>query len=153
MRDDQEEDGERSEGLQLTGPLRLACANVACWRCKISTEAVALCAANVDDLDESEEPCSSEGPSFIHDIGEEDMPADLAAALAKAASQYRPIYSRTLDESIWGNVCSHCGALQGGFFMHSEPDGPFFGGPAEFEGEWRDLQAKGATLASGSYSM
>lgn len=36
-------------------------------------------------------------------------------------------YGETVQHSYWANTCEHCGALQGDFFLHSEPDSPFFG--------------------------
>jgi hypothetical protein len=27
----------------------------------------------------------------------------------------------------WANTCPICGMIQGAFFLHNEPDGPFFG--------------------------
>lgn len=42
-------------------------------------------------------------------------------------------YSRTAGHKYWANVCSYCGSLQGDFFLHSEPDSPFFGVDFFFE--------------------
>ena len=35
--------------------------------------------------------------------------------------------SKMAGGEYWGNVCAYCGILQGDFFLHSEPEGPFFG--------------------------
>lgn len=35
-------------------------------------------------------------------------------------------YSRMTEDTYMANVCPHCDALQGDFFLYSEPDGPFF---------------------------
>lgn len=40
-----------------------------------------------------------------------------------ASVQY--VYSGTVDERYWANVCSFCGALQGDWYLYCEPDGPF----------------------------
>jgi hypothetical protein len=39
----------------------------------------------------------------------------------------RLIRSGTAGTAYWGNTCPACHALQGAFFLHMEPDGPFFG--------------------------
>ncbi len=35
--------------------------------------------------------------------------------------------------SYWGNVCPHCNAVQGDWFVHSEPDSPLFAFDGEIE--------------------
>ena len=139
--------------LKLSGPLRLACAEVACWKCGHGTSVVALCASLVEGVEGGVSVEDSGGPSFVSDVGEHDMPPDLVELLAAHAPQYKPTYSRTLQDTTWANVCGHCEALQGAFFMHGEPDGPFFAGPSEFEGEWKGLSEAGAVLGGGSYSL
>jgi hypothetical protein len=142
-----------TEGLRLHGPLRLAFARADCWKCNKSTPVVALAAAGVEDLEFEEDDAEGADASFIHDIGEEDMPPVLIEALARLAPYYRPTYSRTLDGATWANVCEHCGALQGGFFMHNEPDGPFFGSPDDFDGELQELYPGDVVVSDASYSM
>jgi len=39
--------------------------------------------------------------------------------------QYR--FSKTAHCKYWVNTCPYCEAIQGDFFLHCEPDGPFFG--------------------------
>ena len=39
--------------------------------------------------------------------------------------QYRS--SKTVGDSYWVNTCPYCHAIQGDFYLFSEPDGPFFG--------------------------
>jgi hypothetical protein len=48
----------------------------------------------------------------------------------------RLTFSKSIQESYWANVCEHCGAIQGDWFLFSEPDGPFFGEP--LEQDWVD---------------
>jgi hypothetical protein len=38
--------------------------------------------------------------------------------------QYR--FSRMAGGQYWANTCPYCKSIQGDFFLHSEPDGPFF---------------------------
>lgn len=39
--------------------------------------------------------------------------------------QYR--FSKTVGEKYWVNTCPFCQSIQGDFFLHCEPEGPFFG--------------------------
>ena len=139
-------------GLRLKGPLRLAMAQCKCWHCGRQTAVAAISAAAVEDLDDDSEFAGVDAATYIFNIGEGDMPTALAQALAPIAPRYTPVYSRTLDETTWANVCEHCGMLQGAFFMHSEPDGPFFGSPGEFNGRWIDLVADDVVVSDASFT-
>lgn len=94
-----------------------------------------------------------ETSSFVYDLDPEAMPAAIATALTKIAPNYKPAYSRTMNETSWANVCTNCGSLQGAFFIHSNPDGPFFGGPEEFKGAVQVLSVTGFDVDDASYSM
>jgi hypothetical protein len=37
------------------------------------------------------------------------------------------IETRSSETSYWGNVCPRCNNVQGGWYVHVEPDSPFFG--------------------------
>ena len=45
----------------------------------------------------------------------------------------RLMHSETAQGEYWANSCSHCGAIQGDWFLYTEPDGPFFGLPVAGE--------------------
>lgn len=36
-------------------------------------------------------------------------------------------YSKTVKGKYWANICPHCKAIQGDWFLFAEPEGPFFG--------------------------
>jgi hypothetical protein len=36
------------------------------------------------------------------------------------------VTAKTSGETYWANTCPHCGAIQGDWFLESEPDSPFF---------------------------
>jgi hypothetical protein len=151
--DTQARDDEDSKGLLLRGPLGLASAEVECWKCSHSTPVAALTAAGVVDLDFDDGEQEDESGSFVYGIEEHEMPAELVTLLAVAAPQYRPAYSGTRGDVTWSNVCHYCGALQGAFFLHSEPDGPFFGSPADFEGAAQQLMAGDLCVFDANYSI
>lgn len=139
--------------LRLHAPISLATQDHPCWSCHQPTPVHSIVAADVEDIAEGEEPELLEASSFVHDLSPESMPAAIAEALAKIAPNFKPAYSRTMQETSWSNVCTHCGALQGAFFLHSKPDGPFFGGPEEFKGAVRVLSETGFDVDDASYSM
>ncbi len=141
------------ESLVLHGPLRLASAKVECWKCNGPTTVFAIAAADVTDPNFEDYEEQDNGGSFISDIGEDDMPAVLAEPLAGLAPNYRPTYSHTMGATSWANVCEHCGSLQGAFYLHAEPDGPFFGSPVEFDGTLVELHAGDVVVSSASFSM
>ena len=74
------------------------------------------------------------------------MPAKVPVTLASLPPRYRPRYSRTMGETTWANGCVHCDALQGAFYLYMEPDGPFFGGADEFEGELIELSSQDVVI-------
>jgi hypothetical protein len=140
-------------GLQLHGPIGLASSEAGCWKCHRTTVVHSLLATDVTDVNEGDDTESLGSAAFVYEVDQDDLPAELVAALKTAAPNYVPTYSRTTGQTCWANRCSHCGVLQGAFFIHSEPDGPFFGGPDEFRGETQALYNADVLLASGAYSF
>lgn len=122
-----------SAKLRLKGPIHLACSETECWKCKRSTPVFAIEASDLKNLEHGDASQPVGEPVFVHDIVG-NLPASLQAGLTEHAPHYQPTPSRTTGTTSWANQCVHCRALQGGFFMHSEPDGPFFGGPQRFNG-------------------
>lgn len=121
-------------GCVLHAPIELATGSITCWRCKKITRVVAVIVAGEEGFEEGvsdEERCET----YVHGFDEDDMPPKLEEALVSAAPNYRPTYSGTMQETTWANQCEFCGELQGAFYLHMEPDGPFFGAPADFFGE------------------
>ncbi len=127
------------DGMLLKAPIQLALAFTACWKCHQPTAVAAIVAAELIEYEDGEPYSDRDGPSYVLDIAQHQMPPFLAAELATLAPLYRPRYSRTMGETTWANGCEHCDALQGGFYLHMEPDGPFFGGADEFAGELVEL--------------
>jgi len=57
-------------------------------------------------------------------------PKNLSHKLAKDKQKPKTIqyrYSKMAREKYWANTCPYCNALQGDFFLFSEPDSPLFG--------------------------
>ena len=136
-------------GMLLKAPIQLARAVTKCWKCHKPTTVVAIVAAQVLEFEAGQLSWEFDEPSYVRDVGQHEMPAFLATVLARLAPLYRPRHSRTMGETTWANACEHCGMLQGGFHMHSEPDGPFFGDVDDFEGELIELWPHDAVIEAG----
>jgi hypothetical protein len=142
----------QEDGLQLEAPLRLATAKIACWKCKKQTSVVAIVAASVEEIEDGQSCGNTDGSSYVYNILDDDMPEVLARRLQEVAPYYAPIYSGTMNETTWANKCENCGALQGAFYQHMEPDGPFFGGPENFAGEYIELLGQSVRIESASFT-
>jgi hypothetical protein len=47
-------------------------------------------------------------------------------AAVESRTHFRLTFSHTTGLWAYANCCISCGVLQGDFFLHHEPDGPFF---------------------------
>jgi hypothetical protein len=74
------------------------------------------------------------------------------AEIASRAPNYKPPFSKTVDEVSWANACFHCGLVRGVFYLHYKPDGQFFGGPEQFAGLRTLLAITGFDVDGASYS-
>lgn len=140
------------DGLKLYGPIRLAKARTACWQCDRDTTVVALIAADLEEVVEGTSHGRLGEAAYVYGLAQRGIPAELATRLSHLALQFRPIHSRPRGTTEWANACEHCAALQGDSYLHSEPDGPFFGGPMHFSGEILDLWAENLTVADALYA-
>ncbi|MDO8903226.1 hypothetical protein [Hydrogenophaga sp.] len=107
--------------LTIHAPIDLVMAETQCWNCKASTPVSSLRAHAVT----GPEGNSVEGVRITNAA---DLPADLKQAIHAVNPNFRKGFSRTAEQTYFANHCSHCGALQGDFYMYMEPDGPFFAG-------------------------
>ena len=112
-----------------------------CWKCHKQARVVAPIApigsVAIDDDADSTEPLVMNEATVLMDV--ESMSANLGATARGVVPTFRPDSSKTIGTGYWMNHCQHCGAKMGDFFLHMEPDGPFFGWP-------RGSSANGAVL-------
>jgi hypothetical protein len=139
--------------LKLYGPIKLARSTAECWKCKKQTPVAALIASDLEDVEDGKGQGKFGGTAYVYEVPEDGLPGVLKYPLQQLASQYKPIYSRTTRLTQWANACVHCGMLQGAFFLHAEPDGPFFAGPENFVGDVQDIYAGDLGLEDASYSL
>lgn len=89
----------------------IAEASVQCWSCRADTPVLTIAGRDQDD--------DLQGITGIKAVD------PTTAAILAAHPYYRLAFSGTTRIWAFANVCA-CGALQGDFFLHNEPDGPFF---------------------------
>jgi hypothetical protein len=140
------------EILKLYGPIKLARSQAQCWKCKQVTPVAAIIAAAIEEFEDGKGFGKHDEPTFVYEVESEDMPDALQSVLSRLAPNYKPIYSRTAGFTQWANTCIHCGSLQGAFFMHMEPDGPFFGRPEHYEGEVVEAYAEDLAIGGASFT-
>jgi hypothetical protein len=139
--------------LKLYGPIKLARSMTDCWKCKKETPVAALIASDLEDVEDGKGQGKFGSPAYVYEVPEDGMPGVLKYPLQQLASQYKPIYSRTTRITQWANACVNCGMLQGAFFLHAEPDGPFFAGPENFSGDVKDIYTGDLAVQDASYSL
>ena len=117
----------------IKSPVSIALNSSDCYKCANKTAVISLASNNFyylnTDENEDEKWFRADGWSFF------SMPVfienELVGKINKLFPNYKIAYSKTAESSYWANHCEHCGALQGDFFLHSEPGGAFF--PLEIE--------------------
>ena len=117
----------------IKSPVSIALNSSDCYKCANKTAVISLASNNFyylnTDENEDEKWFRADGWSFF------SMPVfienELVGKINKLFPNYKIAYSKTAESSYWANLCENCGALQGDFFLHSEPGGAFF--PLEIE--------------------
>ena len=113
--------------------ISIALSNSDCYRCANKTAVISLASNNFYYLDTDEN--EDEKWFRANELSFFSMPVfienELVAKINRLFPNYKIAYSKTTESSYWANHCEHCGALQGDFFLHSEPGGAFF--PLEIE--------------------
>lgn len=120
----------------IKSPFYLALAERTCWKC---TRTTPLLSIGSDDYMEYQEEECSDGEDYSWQWGNEFillesvtfLPAQIVHLIQTEYPFFQYQYSRQVGGKYWGNKCVHCGALQGDWFNHNEPDGAFFPCSAE----------------------
>lgn len=95
-----------------------------CWKCKEKTKVIAFGVEKYMLL--YGEPCGFTDDNEIHIAnGLETLPKFLKDYILKNYA-VKERFSKTIGRKYMSNGCSHCDALQGDWFLFSEPDSPFF---------------------------
>lgn len=139
--------------IELQGSIELATTTTSCWKCGKATPVHSLIASNVLEIGNGQVSYETERPTFVSEIGADQLPAAVRDTVSDMAPNFRPTHSRTTGETTWSSMCVHCGMLQGAFFVHSEPDGPFFGEPGDFAGQRVTIAEVGFFVSDASFPM
>ena len=104
--------------MELIPPVYLLQSYEKCWKCKEITPVYALAAHGVNSEKNTLD-------IFLTFFNLRIVQPQIKKILLKNAPSYYLDYSRQANSKYYLNHCQ-CGAKQGDFFMHSEPNGPFF---------------------------
>jgi len=77
---------------------------------------VAILAPNIEDTDN--EVCI-----LSNIVG---LPKEVIGYIQKRVPTFKFKYSKTVGSKYFANTCPGCGVISGDFFLHSEPEAPFF---------------------------
>jgi len=131
--------------ITLCAPVDLVTTGTECWKCKALTPVSSLRVQAVVDDD-------GHRVEDVRVTNARELPLEVAQAIQGINPHFREGFSKTAEFVYWANHCSHCGALQGDFFLNSEPDGPFFGGGVPEESTTARLFAAGEWTADAGYA-
>jgi len=102
--------------LKINPPLYMIGQKISCWRCESRMPVIALLAPNVDD---------TEGQvCVLSDI--DDIPQEVLSFIQSKVPTFKLKNSKMAGKKYFANTCPKCGVLYGDFFLHAEPDAPFF---------------------------
>ena len=102
--------------LTIEPPLYLIGKMYSCWRCEARMPVVAVLAPKVEGTEG--EVC------ILSDITE--LPEAVAAYIQGRVPTFKLKFSKTVGRKYYASTCPKCGVLSGDFYLHSEPDAPFF---------------------------
>jgi len=107
----------------------VACTEVRCWRCGISTRLLALAVPHSHETLDGDSPLSPDAwqradfTAFLFYV--EHLPASVQTRLTQLSRNFQPGHSTAALGCYWANHCEHCGALLEDHELHCEPDGAF----------------------------
>lgn len=102
--------------LKVVPPLYLTGMKISCWRCGNRMSVVAIVAPNIEG--------EGEEVGVLTDI--RTLPHEVLNFLQERVPTFELKYSKMVERKYYGNVCPKCHTLSGDFFLHSEPEAPFF---------------------------
>lgn len=99
-----------------------------CYRCQRETEVIGFAIEKFYILHDPEEygELYSWWDGEIHIASYIDPISEKLLNYLNKKYGYHMGYSKTVKDSYLANHCKHCNAIQGDYFLFSEPDSPFF---------------------------
>lgn len=102
--------------LIISPPLYMVGMKIECWKCGSRMPVVALLAPEIEGAEH--EAC------VLSDVV--TLPDDILGYVQRRVPTFQSRYSKTVQGKYYANTCPSCGMLSGDFFLHSEPEAPFF---------------------------
>jgi hypothetical protein len=137
--------------LRLTAPIYLLTSKETCYRCGKVAPVVALSCSKFSD--DGEDKSEDSEPILVSNVS--GLPEKLLGMIRAVHPRYEKRRSRMADADYFMNICSHCNAHFGEFFLFSEPEGAFF--PMDDEAlaaiTIRKLPIEGEVEVDGSYHV
>lgn len=116
-----------SFGTIVGRPCYVAVSSRSCWKCGADTPLISLASERIlERYDESETWESPDENNLVLFFNVSKLPGAVLRPLQQRYPFFQKKYSATARQYYFGNTCIGCGALQGDFFNHCEPDGAFF---------------------------
>jgi hypothetical protein len=114
----------------------IACTNVRCWHCGLSTRLLALAVPHGHETLDGDTRAEADGGGAASDPWQraavnamlfyvERLRGDVQDRLNRISPFFRLAHSAATLNSYWANHCEHCGTLLGDHELHCEPDGAF----------------------------
>lgn len=131
--------------LKIAPPYYLISSREHCYACKRFSPVVAIGVAHFAEVDDEDTPeeienelSNSSGVIALTNVVE--IPTELLAEVHKHHQKYEKRSSRMAEHSYYMNLCVHCGAHFGDYFLFSEPGHAFFPDSASGNGSMTYLE-------------
>ncbi|WP_313578120.1 DUF5710 domain-containing protein [Chishuiella sp.] len=112
----------------VKSPFFIAVNKRQCYNCPVLTTVITLASNNfynLDNDDDGEKWLLNDYFSFFNNISMINND-EVKNIINELFPFYKIGYSKTIKSEYWANHCENCGAIQGDFYLHSEPGGAFF---------------------------
>jgi hypothetical protein len=126
-------------------PIDVVTAKTGCWKCKKETTVSCLTTADF------EEEWALVGHS-VRLMNVAVLDKEILVALNQINPGIQSAHSGTAGMNYYANHCEHCGALQGDFYLHMEPSGPFFAGQYPDDAKVTRIAENGRFAVEAGYS-
>ncbi len=102
--------------MKIYPPLYMIGRKIPCWRCETSMPVIAILAPKIDDTEDQVGVLT----------GIENLPENILRFIQSRVPTFKLKYSKMAGKKYFANTCPKCGVIYGDFFLHGEPDSPFF---------------------------
>lgn len=98
-----------------------------CWKCHVRMPVACLVVGRDHQLNLGDREEDWEAVGYASALSNVTYASPAAIDQVRTiAPWFQKAYSQMAGGEYWGNVCENCGALQGDFYLHSQPGSAFF---------------------------